>query len=62
MIHSVLNYTGGKAKIIDYLLNLFPPNINNFVDLFCGGLNVSLNAKARQIYANDVYKPVIDIF
>jgi site-specific DNA-adenine methylase len=62
IVHSALNYTGGKWKIMEYLLKLFPKNINNFVDLFCGGLNVSLNIKANHIYANDIYTPVIDIY
>jgi site-specific DNA-adenine methylase len=62
IVHSALNYTGGKWKLMEYLLNVFPLNINNFIDLFCGGLNVSLNVKANQIYANDIYQPVIDIY
>lgn len=62
IIHSALNYTGGKWKIMEYLLKLFPKNINNFVDLFCGGLNVSLNINANYIYANDIYTPVMEIY
>jgi DNA adenine methylase Dam len=62
IIHSALNYTGGKWKIMEYLLKLFPKNINNFLDLFCGGLNVSLNINANHIYANDIYTPVMDIY
>ena len=55
VIHAPLNYHGGKSKIISYLKNLFPDNINNFVDLFCGGLNVSINIQANHIYANDLF-------
>lgn len=62
IIHSVLNYTGGKWKIMQYLLKLFPKQTNNFVDLFCGGLNVSLNIKAKKIFANDVCKYLIEIY
>jgi site-specific DNA-adenine methylase len=60
--HSFLNYTGGKWRLMKYLLNVFPKNPNNFVDLFCGGLNVSLNVNAKTIYANDIYKPVMEIY
>lgn len=62
VIHAPLNYHGGKSKIIGYLKNLFPDNINNFVDLFCGGLNVSINIQANHIYANDLFTEVIDIY
>lgn len=65
-IHSALNYTGGKYKIIDYLIKLFPNNIDNFVDLFCGGLNVSLNVllnlNVNKVYANDSMRQLIDIY
>lgn len=62
IIHSPLNYVGGKYKIMQYLLLLFPKNINRFIDLCCGGLNVSINVKSQTVYANDIYTPVIDIY
>lgn len=52
-IKSPLNYIGGKYKILDQLLPLFPQNINNFVDLFTGGCNVGINATAKKTYCND---------
>lgn len=36
-IKSPLNYTGGKYKLLPQLLELFPTNIDTFVDLFAGG-------------------------
>lgn len=61
-IKSPLNYTGGKFKIIDNLLNIFPDGINTFVDLFCGGCNVAVNVKAKKIIANDLSKELISLF
>jgi len=40
IIKSPLNYIGGKYKILNQILPLFPENINCFVDLFAGGCNV----------------------
>lgn len=36
-IKSPLNYTGGKFKLLPQLLELFPDQIDTFVDLFAGG-------------------------
>lgn len=50
---SPLNYIGGKSKLLSQLLPLFPTEIDNFIDLFCGGCNVGINSKANKIYFND---------
>ena len=50
---SPLNYIGGKARILDQILPFFPQNIDNFVDLFCGGCNVGINTIAESYYYND---------
>ena len=50
---SPLNYIGGKARILDQILPLFPADIDNFVDLFCGGCNVGINTPAEEYYYND---------
>ena len=60
-IKSPLNYIGGKYKILDQLIPLFPTEINNFVDLFAGGLNVGINVQADKIYANDINSFVIEV-
>lgn len=44
---SCLNYTGGKHKLLNQIVPLFPNKINNFVDLFCGGANVAINVNAK---------------
>ena len=60
-VKSPLNFTGGKYKIINELINIFPKNMNRFVDLFCGGLNVSVNVHAKSILANDHMRHVVDL-
>lgn len=53
LIFSPLNYIGGKKKILDQILPLFPKEINNFVDLFVGGCNIGINVIAKNIICND---------
>ena len=53
-IKSPLNYTGGKFKLLPQLLDLFPKDINTFVDLFGGGGNVAVNVEAKHIIYNDI--------
>ena len=57
-----LNYTGGKHKLLPQILPLFPKEINTFVDLFCGGGNVTVNVEAKRIIGNDSEKHVIRIY
>lgn len=53
-IKSPLNYTGGKFKLLPQLLELFPEDIDTFVDLFGGGGNVAVNVEAKHIIYNDI--------
>lgn len=62
ILHSPLNYTGGKERILPFLLDLFPKDIECFYDLFCGGLNVSLNATSKSVVANDINTRLMGIF
>lgn len=62
LIKSPLNYTGGKFKLLPKILPLFPEQIETFIDLFCGGLNVGINVKASKIVANDLEAHVIDFY
>lgn len=62
MIKSPLNYTGGKYKLLPQLLPLFPGHINRFVDLFAGGLDVSLNITAGTTICNDINHYVIGLY
>lgn len=57
-IKSPLNYTGGKFKLLPQLLELFPKDINIFVDLFGGGGNVAVNVEAKHIIYNDFLEQV----
>jgi len=59
---SPLNYIGGKYRILPQIFERFPSKIERFVDLFCGGLDVSANVKAKSVYCNDINYHVIDIY
>lgn len=61
-IKSPLNYTGGKYKLLTQILPYFPNKIETFVDMFCGGLNVGINIKAKNIIANDSISELIDLY
>lgn len=60
-IASPLNYIGGKARILDQMLPLFPSDVDIFVDLFCGGCNVGMNYKSNYTIYNDISKPLISL-
>ncbi len=53
LIQSPLNYTGGKYKLLPQLLPHFPKDVDCFVDLFCGGGNVGINAQCNKVIFND---------
>ena len=59
---SPLNYIGGKSKLLPQLLPLFPAEIDNFVDLFCGGCNVGINSNANKIHFNDNIVFLIEMY
>lgn len=61
-IKSPMNYTGGKYKLLNQILPLFPKDINTFVDLFTGGCNVAVNVNANKIIANDLCTQVINTY
>lgn len=62
LIKSPMNFTGGKFKLLPQILPLFPENINTFVDLFAGGLDVSLNVRANNIISNDIILPMVNMY
>lgn len=54
---------GNKKKLINKgLIDLFPKNINKFVDLFTGSAVVSLNTKAKQYLINDASIYLYDLY
>jgi len=61
-IKSPLNYIGGKYKLLEQILPLFPKEINRFVDLFAGGCNVGINVNADEIIFNDNLTYLIELF
>ena len=62
MYKSPMNYLGNKYKLLEQILPLFPKDIDTFVDLFAGGLDVSLNTIAKEYIVNDSCVPVIDFY
>lgn len=61
-IKSPLNYIGGKFRILDQIIPLFPNKIDTFVDLFSGGANVGINAKANKYIFNDMNTKLNEMF
>jgi len=59
---SPLNYIGGKYKILPQILNYFPLSIDNFIDLFAGGLDVAANVKSNKTFCNDINFYTIQIY
>lgn len=59
---SPMNYIGGKYKLLPQIIPLFPKNIRTFVDLFCGGCNVGINARAQKVVFNDNLSYLIDLY
>ncbi|WP_236913874.1 Dam family site-specific DNA-(adenine-N6)-methyltransferase [Clostridium sp. Cult2] len=62
LVKSPLNFTGGKYRLLNQLLPLFPKEINTMVDLFSGGSNVGANVEANKIISIDNQKELISLF
>ena len=60
-VKSPLNYTGGKYKILNQIIPIFPKNLDLFVDLFSGGSNVGVNVNAKRIVCVDKQKEIIRV-
>ena len=60
----VISYAGGKSNITQFLIDRFPAH-ELYIDLFCGGLSVTL-AKPRNMsdaeWINDKYNAVANFF
>lgn len=62
-LKSCFNYTGGKYKLLKQIMPLFPNDCNRFVDLFCGGSNVAINASShKDIICIDYQEHIIDFY
>lgn len=62
MIQSPLNYTGGKFKLLPQILPLFPPYIEHFFDIFCGGCNVGINVACKEVTFLDRNEQLIYLY
>lgn len=60
-VKSPLNYTGGKYKILNQIIPIFPKDIDLFVDLFSGGSNVGINVNAKRVVCVDKQKEIIRV-
>lgn len=60
-IKSPMNYIGGKYKLLPQLMELFPENIDTFVDLFAGGFNVTANVQSNKTICNDLNSRVVEM-
>lgn len=58
-----LCYQGGKGKLADWIIDLFP-KATHFYDLFSGGGSVAhaalLSGKFEHVHANDIKKMLKD--
>ena len=62
MVKSPIFYMGNKERLIKKgLIELFPNNINTFIDLFCGSGVVSLNVNAKNKILIDNDINIIDL-
>ena len=62
IIPSAINYTGGKYKLLPQIMKYFPNNVDNVVDLFCGGCNVGINLSSNKVVFNDKNEHLIGLF
>ena len=60
-VKSPLNYTGGKYKLLNQIIPIFPSNLDLFVDLFSGGSNVGVNVNAKRIVCVDKQEEIIRV-
>ena len=60
-IKSPINYIGGKYKLLNKIIPLFPKDIHTFVDLFGGAFNVGINVDADCIIYNDIINYITEL-
>ena len=62
LVKSPMNYIGGKYKLLNQILPLFPKDISMFYDVFGGGGSLSLNVNSDFVYYNDIVCYVSNMF
>ncbi|AVQ29723.1 DNA adenine methylase [Fusobacterium varium] len=60
-LKSPFNYIGNKYRLLPQILPLFPEKCDTFYDMFCGGLDVTINMNSKRKVANDINHFVIEI-
>lgn len=58
---SPLFYVGDKYRLMQQILHLFPPEIDDFYEPFVGGGTVFLNIQAKKYFLNDIDKHLVNI-
>lgn len=61
-IPSAINYIGGKYKLLPQIMPYFPNDMDNAIDLFCGGCNVGINLFCNKVIFNDKNEHLIGLF
>ncbi|MEA2017997.1 MAG: DNA adenine methylase, partial [Campylobacterota bacterium] len=52
-ISNPMNYEGGKGKLLNKIISMFPSRINRFIEPFGGALTVGVNVVSNQKLYND---------
>lgn len=60
-VKNPFNYHGGKYRLLDQILPLFPKNIDVFVDLFGGSGEVGLNVECNKVIYNEKSEQVVGV-
>ncbi len=61
IVRSPFFYVGDKYKLMPQLKQLFPGNIDTYIEPFAGGGSSFLNTKARKYIVNDIDKYVVEL-
>lgn len=63
MLISPIFYMGNKKKLIKKgLIELFPKNIDNMIELFGGSAIVSMNTKANRYFISDIDNNLVSLY
>lgn len=61
IIPSPINYQDNQYEYLDQVLALIPTGLDDFLDVFSGGMSVSMNVDATKVYVNDLKTPIIEM-
>ena len=61
MIRSPFFYVGDKYKLMSQLVELMPPAIETYFDVFTGGGSAFLNVQAKRFVANDLDTQLVEL-